>query len=102
MSDQWPPPATDVGEAFRKAHDHVKAEPVQTDKSGIVTKKDIDDLEKQRKLPTAQQNLTPRGVRTSIRPDHEKAARLEKMRQRLREGSAKAREDFDRSAGLGL
>ena len=65
-----------------------------------MTKKEIENLENQRIKPAPQLNLTPPGVRPEGSAEQQRNARIEKMKQRLREKNGKARENFGRSAEL--
>jgi hypothetical protein len=99
VNDPWPPAAPKIREDFKKAQEAKNDNLPQPAPQAPVTKKEIEDLESQRKRPAPQLNLTPPGARPQGSAEQERNARIEKMKQRLREKNGKAREDFGRSAG---
>ncbi|SRR5579862_2378460 len=100
MDDPWPPDAPKLNKDFKKAHDGKTTEPNAGGDKEIVTKKQIEELEKQRPKPAPPLALTPAGVRPCRTAQERHAARVESMKQRLREREGKARDDFDRSASM--
>lgn len=69
-------------------------------KTEIVTKKEIEALENSVKLASQHPALTPKGMKRSSPPDPETAARIARMKERLKQPEGKAREDFGKSAGM--
>ena len=101
MDKPWPPVAPDVRMHFENAHEARQSEPAKTEQRETVTKGQIEALEKQRKPTTAQMHFTPPGIKPRT-TNIAHLERIEEMKQRLQQGTAKAREDFGRSAGRDL
>jgi hypothetical protein len=98
MDKQWPPPAPHIKKAFEKAHDAKPENALQPNAPAIVTKKQVEDLEKQPVPTSRHMHLLPPGVRPPRTVDPARLARLENMKQRLKQNKGKARDDFGRSA----
>ena len=95
MDDPWPPDAPKLNKDFKKAHDGKTSEPNSGDKE-IVTKKQVEELEKQLRKSAPPLALTPPGVRPCRTAEEGHQARIKQMKERL--GKGKARDDFGRSA----
>lgn len=99
MDKPSPPPATDLSEEFRKAHNAEKTEDLRATGESIVTKGDIEELEKQRKKSPPLPQLTPSGVKSVSHADASLNKQISSIRARLRRSADRTREDFGRSAG---
>jgi septal ring factor EnvC (AmiA/AmiB activator) len=97
MNEQWPPPAPGVNKAFKKAHDATNDNSAPKKALPIVTKKEIQELEKQLNKSKLQWNLTPLGMKRSSTADRELERRIARMKERLQKPKDKARDDFERS-----
>jgi len=97
MADQWPPPAPGVNKAFKKAHNATNDNTAPKDAPPIVTKKEIDALEKQREELKLVLKHTPKGVKSDRTAQEELDKRLARMKERLQKPKGKARDDFERS-----
>jgi|GEM_PF-2933873 len=101
MDDQWPKQKPEIKNTFKKAHDGKSDEATKSSESEIVTKKQIENLEKEQKKPTRGMHLVPRGMGSStsnsLDKEKERAARIEKMKQRLKQNEGKARNDFNKT-----
>jgi hypothetical protein len=97
MADQWPPPAPGVNKAFKKAHNATNDNPAPPPALPIVTKKEIEALEKQREELKPVLKLTPKGLKKDRTAQEELDKRIAKMKQRLEKPKGKARDDFERS-----
>ncbi len=100
MSVQWPPPAPGVNKAFKKAHDATNDNLSAKDRPPIVTKKEIEELEKQQKLSKPAPTLTPTGLKRNVIAEREFEKRekdIARMKERLQRPKGKARDDFERS-----
>ncbi len=96
MNDQWPPEAPEVNKAFKKTHDNTKDE-VPPTVLPMITKQQIEEMERQRKKPAAQLNLTPPGIKTNAAADQAWEKQIEKMKERMRNRKEMMRDDFKRS-----
>jgi hypothetical protein len=97
MADQWPPTAPGVNKAFKKAHDATNDNVPPPPALPIVTKKEIEELEQQRKKAASQLNLHPPGMKPKPAWDQKREGDLARRKERLQKPKDKARDDFERS-----
>jgi hypothetical protein len=100
MSDQWPPDAPKLKNEFNKAVVNESEIAAQTPQHPIVTKAEIEALEKQRKQAAPEVHLTPTGTRTTQNQQSALEERIKKLQQRIGRKAGKAREDFQRGAEM--
>jgi len=84
MSDEWAPNAPEINKQFKKASEGKEKTALPTNSDGIVTKKEIEALEKQIKAAAPEMHLTPPGARPTHTAQEQRMARLEKMRQKMK------------------
>jgi hypothetical protein len=97
MADQWPPPTHGVNKAFKKAHSASNENTSPPPPLPIVTKKEIEELENQRKKPVLQLNLVPPGMKQSAAVDEKREKDIARMKERMQKAKDKMRDGFDRS-----
>ena len=96
MPDDWPPSAPKVNKDFKKAH-AAASDKAQSNAHPIVTKKEIEDLEKQRKKAAAKLEFTPPGMPSRAALTQEDEKRIAKMKLRIQQAKERTRDDFERS-----
>ena len=97
MADQWPPSAPGVNKAFKKAHDATNDNIPPPPALPIVTKKEIEALEAQRKKTIPQLNLAPPGMKQSAAVDQKRERDIARMKERLQKPKGNARDDFGKT-----
>jgi hypothetical protein len=95
--DQWPPPAPHVNKAFKKAHTATNKNTPPPPALPVFTKKEMQELENQRKKPAPQLNMTPSGAKVNTAADQKREKDIASMKERLQRIKGKARDDFERS-----
>ena len=95
MNNDWSPAKPPIRREFEK-HSVGQTDPPKQEKREIVTKQQVEELERQLRKQGPKLELTPPGMKTSSQWDAERRERLEQKKQRLR--SVPMRQDFQRSA----
>lgn len=97
MDKTWPPAAPDVQAQFRAAHEAQQSEPAKLTPDETITKEHLESLEQGLKATAPQMHLTPQGIKPRS-ANIAQVERIEKLKQRFQQSSAKGREDFNRAA----
>lgn len=101
MNDDWPPSAPPLRRQFANPRAAAPEAAPKEDEPGMVSRQQIEELEKQKKQPTPHLILTPAGSKPDPRIEAQRlegiARMKEKMEQRLRERQARNRDDFEKA-----
>ena len=98
MDDSWPQSSADLSKSFKSAHDAEKkiAPPLPQE---LVSKQQLEAMEKQRIKPTLEMHLKPPGAGASQAEQNELNARIQRAKERLKAREGQAQKDFERSNG---
>lgn len=99
MNDNWPPTSPPIRREFGKEHAAEPKVAPQEQKLDMVSRVQIEELEKQRKKSTPQPTLTPPGIKPSNQADARLLERIERMKERLRQPKGLARDNLNRQNG---
>lgn len=101
MANEWNPNAPDLKNDFKQAHDNKKEVQQEEQKRDIVSKMEVDKLEKERDTPHASLEPTPPGGAGYTAEYQQKAQqreeRIKYIKERMAEAQERLRESWDNS-----